>query len=128
MINTRFEAYKVKREIKRSGKQYLFKRFELNAYKEPTEDLSDIGTLSALYHEQNSYIQTQGSEVRTRSKKIPMLLLDYEQLSAFELKVDDCVVINKKLFKVTGIVNIQQWSIIADISLEEMDYENEAEL
>ena len=37
------------------------------------------------------------------------------------LKVDHQVVINGKTFKVTGIVNIQEWSIIGDISLEVID-------
>ena len=48
-----------------------------------------------------------------------MILCLYED--AKFLKMDDFVKINSKTFKVTGIVNIQEWNIIADISLEVID-------
>ena len=35
MINTRFEAYKIKRELKRSGIDYEFKRKKKNDFGEP---------------------------------------------------------------------------------------------
>ena len=33
MVNTKFEAYKLRRELKRSGNQFEFKRAKLNAFK-----------------------------------------------------------------------------------------------
>ena len=35
MINTQFEAYKIKRELKRSGIDYEFKRSGVNDFGEP---------------------------------------------------------------------------------------------
>lgn len=120
MINTRFEAYKLRRELKRNGKEYEFKRAKLNDFKEPTKDSVVAGKLTGLYHEQNSNVSiTTGDTTQTRTKKVPMILCLYED--ATFLKIGDFVKINSKTFKVTGIVNIQEWNIIADISLEVTD-------
>ena len=120
MINTKFEAYKLRRELKRVGREYEFKRAKLNAFKEPTADDEPVGKLLGLYHEQNASISiSTGDTTRTRTKKVPMILCLYEDARA--LNVKDLVVINSKKYKVTGIVNIQEWNIIADISLEVID-------
>lgn len=120
MINTKFEAYKIQRELKRAGKEYVFKRAKLNVFKEPTDEKEDAGSLLGIYHEQSSNISiTTGDTTQIRSKKIPMILCLYQD--ALFLKVDDTVKINNKTYKVTGIVNIQEWNIISDISLEVTD-------
>lgn len=120
MINTKFEAYKICRELKRAGMEYNFTRQKRNAFKEPLDETETTIKLVGLYHEQNSSVSMTVSETtQTRSKKIPMILCLYED--AKTLKVEDIVKINSKKFKVTGIVNIQEWNIIADISLEVVD-------
>lgn len=122
MINTRFEAYKIKRELKRSGIDYEFKRKEKNDFGEPTGDLEVFGSLKGIYHEQNSNIQvTTGDTTQVRTKKIPMILCLYEDTARLALVVGDTVTINAKTFKVTGVVNIQEWNLISDISLEVVD-------
>lgn len=120
MINTKFEAYKIRRELKKVGVDYEFKRAKLNAFKEQTNEDELAGKIKGLYHEQNSHVSvTTGETTRTRTKKTPMILCLYEDAKA--LKVDDFVMINSKKFKVTGIVNVQEWNIIGDISLEVVD-------
>lgn len=120
MINTKFEAYKLRRELKRIGKEYEFKRAKLNDFKEPTKEEEFAGKLLGLYHEQSSNVSiTTGDTTQTRTKKIPMILCLYED--ATFLKIGDKIKINSKTFKVTGVVNIQEWNIIADISLEVID-------
>lgn len=122
MINTRFEAYKLKRELKRSGIDYEFQRLGVNDFGEPSGELVLIGVIRGLYHEENSNIQiTTGDTTRVRTKKIPMILCLFDDAASLALKIDDFLFINKKKFKVTGIVNIQEWSIISDISLEVVD-------
>lgn len=124
MINSKFEAYKVNREITRSGGSYEFFRSWKNEFNEPSEDIEprDLGTLRALYHEENSNVQFQnGENVITRTKKIPMLLCLYESWLSLELEVGDFTFINGKKFVITGCVNVQEWSIIADVSLEVFD-------
>lgn len=126
MINTRFEAYKIKRELKRSGNTYNFKRHKLNKFKEPVGDEIDVGNLLAIYHELSGsvagYVRiTTGDTTQIRSKKEPMLLCLYEDATSLNLQIGDTVKINSKIHKVTGIINIQGWNIIADVSLEVVD-------
>lgn len=120
MINTKFESYKLRREIKKVGEEYEFNRAKTNEYKEPIDEKEVVAKISGLYHEQNSKISiTTGETTQTRNKKIPMILCLYED--AKPLKVGDVVEINSKKFNVTGVVNIQEWNIISDISLEVVD-------
>ena len=121
MVNTKFEAYKINRELKRSGKYYKFLRKKENKFGEPVGDSEVVAAIRGLYHEQNSNIQvTTGDTTQIRTKKIPMILCLYED-TAFSLLAGDFVKINNKTFKVTGVENIQEWSIILDISLEVVD-------
>ena len=122
MINTKFEAYKIKRELKRSGIDYEFKRTGKNEFGEQTNELNIVGMLKGLYHEQNGSIQiTTGDTTRIRTKKVPMILCLYEDTASLILQVGDIVKINAKTFKVTGVTNIQEWNLISDISLEVVD-------
>ena len=112
MINTRFEAYKIKRELKRSGIDYEFKRKKKNDFGEPAGDPEVFGSLKGIYHEQNSNIQvTTGDTAQVRTKKIPMILCLYEDTARLALVVGDTVTINAKTFKVTGVVYIQEWNL-----------------
>lgn len=124
MINTTFEAYKIKRELKRSGTEYKIKRRKKNDFGEPIENEESevVGKLKGLYHEQNSTIQiTTGDTTQVRTKKIPMILCLYEDTAFLALQIDDVIEINSKRFKVTGVTNIQEWNIISDVSLEVVD-------
>lgn len=123
MINTRFEAYKIKRELKRSGIDYEFSRPEKNEFGEPIGDkLKVVGTLKGLYHEQNGAIKiTTSDATQIRTKKVPMILCLYEDTASLILQIGDVVKINTKTFRVTGVLNIQEWNLISDISLEVVD-------
>ena len=122
MINTQFEAYKIKRELKRSGIDYEFKRSGVNDFGEPVGEPTVVGTIRGLYHEQNSSVQvTTGDTTQVRTKKIPMILCLYEDAASLVLQIGDIVKINTKTLKVTGVTNIQEWNLISDISLEVVD-------
>ncbi len=122
-MTTKFEAAKLKRELKMSGINYEFKRLKVNDFGEPIPGVNEVvATIKGLYHEQNSNIQiTTGDTTQVRTKKIPMVLCLYDGAALAALKVGDVVEINSKTFKMTGVVNIQEWNIIADISLEVVD-------
>lgn len=120
MINKKFETYKIRRELKRAGKEYEFYRAKLNDFNEPTKDTLFVCKIHGLYHEQNGHIGvTTGDTTQTRTKMVPMILCLYED--AKSLKMNDIVKISSKTFKVTGVVNIQEWNLIGDISLEVID-------
>lgn len=125
MINTRFEAYKVKREIKRSGKAFNFFRRKVNEFGELMDEIEVVGSINGIYHEQSSNIQINSTETtRFRTEKIPMILCLYSDVKKLNLKVDDFIAINDEKMTLSGVVNIQEWNIIADISLEVVDYGN----
>ena len=122
MVNKKFEAYKIKRELKRSGIEYEFKRIKKDSLGESLDEETVVGKISGIYHEQNSSISvTTGDTTQVRTKKIPMILCLYEDTAKLSLLVGDFVKINKKTFKVTGVTDIQEWNIISDISLEVVD-------
>lgn len=130
MINTKFEAYKLRRELKRSGKIYKIERYGVNGYGEPVKNAtSKVGEFKGLYHEQNGYMQMSTTDTtQVISKKIPMIMCLYEDIDNLNLKVDDfiqigecCGNIDFSEYRITDITNIQNWGIIADISLEPVE-------
>lgn len=124
MVNTKFEVYKVKRELKWSGRDYKFTRPETNQFGEPDNEKEEkeLGTLRGLYHEQNEHISVvTGDTTQTRTKKVPSILCLYEDVAPLALATGDRVKLNEKTMKVTGVVNIQEWNLIADVSLEVVD-------
>lgn len=130
MINTQFEAYKIWREVKRSGRSFTFKRPAKNQFGEqalPQDNNwvegKDNMVLKGLYHEQNEYISViTGDTTQTRTKKSRMILCLWEHVSELGIQAGDLLQIgDNKWLKVTGVLNIQEWSIIGDISLEVLD-------
>lgn len=121
MINNKFEAYKLIRELKRSGQKYKFFRRGLNKFKEKSTEPEEVCEILGLYHEQTSNVQTITRDgAVTRTEKIPMILCLMSD-DVRGLQIDDEVYINDKTYKVSGVVNIMNWDIISDISLEVVD-------
>lgn len=117
-MNTKFEAHKIQREINRSGHEFTFSRPIVNEFEEPTNLYADEKViLKGIYHEKNDSVKiiTDGM-VTVVTKKTPMILCLFEQVSG--VKKGDVLVYNSNTYDVVGIVNIQEWNIIADISLE----------
>jgi len=127
-MNTKFEAYKLQRELARSGKEYCFTRAGRNAAGEPDwKTKTEVGSLKGVYHEINYFVKTETSEAATvrgtrgRPMKQPMILCLLESVKECGLLFGDVTVINGKMFRVTGVQDIQEWNLIADISLEVID-------
>ena len=150
MSNVRFERAKLNRELKRNGIDVKVYRYAQNKYGEPIGDvrftgmwdglsrfdwdeiatyswndlvceISLIGSLRCIYHETNSYVTKQANNIATtRSLKSPMLLCRYEDVQAIGIAVGDVVRLSEG-FTVSGWVNIQEWGIYAEISLERVD-------
>ena len=80
-VNNKFEVYKVKREIKRSGKEFDFFREEENDFKEKViGSNTKVFTVKGLYYEHNAHIldsyllmiATENGEYRT--KRFPQIM------------------------------------------------------
>ena len=124
MINTRFEAYKVKRELKRSGKIFEFYRKANNEFGEPTGENILVGTMLGLLHlyKPTQYIKIHlSNDVQVRDKEEIMILCCKEDADKLNLQVGDLVKINGSWCKFNKAIDIQDWGIISDISVEEID-------
>ena len=123
MINTKFEAYKIKREITRCGQTFDIYRHQINEFGEPDDNLPTtlVGTFQGIYHEANGYVQiTAGETTQYRTKKQPMVLCLWDDVVHFNIVAGDNIALNGKYFKVTKALNIQEWGIVCDISLDEV--------
>lgn len=121
-VNLKFERYKLDRELKRSGESVEFLRSGVNEYGESSDDEQVLGDIRCLYHEQNGYVQlSTGETTQTRSKKIPMMLCLYDSCKELGIKLGDFCFVDGRKYNVTGVTDIQNWNIIADISLELVD-------
>lgn len=124
-VNLEFEAYKIAREIKKSGVHNVFYREQKNEFGEPAEGVETrltIGALNSLYHEQSGYVQIAVADgVQYRTKKLPMLMSLYEDVKYLGLQVGDYCVIDNRKYKITNILNLYNWDILCDLSLEVFD-------
>lgn len=132
MVNNKFEAYKLEREIKRSGTTFRFKRHKRNEFNELSGELELVGTITGLYHETNSQVtESLADGSITRTKKQPALLCLAEDYDTFKLEYGDVVVVSddashsrERTLRFIGAVDIANWGIIIDMSFEMVDHGN----
>lgn len=111
------ELKKVEREIKINGELYNVKREQLDEYKESTGNFEEVAQVKGIFHVVKSFISVKSSDATTvRGKGQPMLLTTYE--NAKNVQNGDIVLINDNMYKVLDKNNIQEYSIIVDISME----------
>ena len=114
----KMELYKAVREIKIHGTAYSLFRDKTDKYGEPTkEEPEKVATIRGLFHVSKGYITENIQEgTRTHSKGQPMLLVAYAETE--NVQNGDYLEINQNKYKVVEKNNIQEYSIVADISLE----------
>lgn len=129
MINNRFELYKLKREIRRSGDTYLFRRKEVNEYGEKTGKTTSLGVAPGLYHETSSQVsETTSDSAIARTVKQPMILVNMEDFMRLRLVHGDTVKLHlegsqetPKEFEFIKCIDIMNWGILADLAFREAD-------
>jgi hypothetical protein len=126
-MNLKFEENKLRRNLDRSGKDYDFFRSSVNEFGEQAASQTaaeKIATLRGLYHEVNDFIRLTTKEAgqsrRTAGslKKQPRILCFWKDMIESGMQFGDYTIINGKRYNVTGVTNVQEWNMIADISLE----------
>lgn len=114
-----FLLHRLRVQLDMRGIEYTFSRQAVDKFGQPLEDVQEQIKLKGIYHESNGYIQTTGSDATiTRTKKSPMILCLYED--GVKIKQGDSITIEGKQYKVSDVLNIQNYSIASDISLEEV--------
>lgn len=108
--------HQVKNEIARSGQEYQFKRKKENKYNQIVGE-EDIAIVKGIYHETNGYISLLKADASmVQSKKIPTILTLKE--NAIGIEQGDYTEIAGNKYKVTGVLDVQNYGIVVDISLE----------
>lgn len=134
-VNSKFELYKVKREIRKNGQKIDFYRTTTNEFGEPNHDGKRIHSIKGLYyefaaHQLDTYIVEYPVEAGTgRTKRTPQLLCPWDDLFFVNenneddcIKVNDWVNLNGKVARVIGVVNVMGWNTIAHITFSEVNY------
>lgn len=135
-VNKKYELYKVKREIKRSGVTIDFYRTPVNDFGEPQHEAKLIHSIKGVYyefaaHQLDTYIVENPVEGGVnRTKRTPQLLCAWQDLFFINnedyqddmIKVGDWVNLNGKAARVVGVVNVMGWNTIAHITFTEVDY------
>lgn len=108
--------HQVKNEIARSGQEYQFKRKKENKYHQIVGE-EDIAIVKGIYHETNGYISLLKADASmVQSKKVPTILTLKE--NAIRIEQGDYTEIAGNKYKVTGVLDVQNYGIVVDISLE----------
>lgn len=111
------EQKAVEREITRNGSIYTVKRNKVDKYGEPTQEVEEVTTLRGLFHISKSFVTQNTSDgSQTKTKGQPMVLALWEECET--IQNGDFVVINGNIYKIIDKNNIEEYNIIADISLE----------
>ena len=119
MISEQFQLHKVQRLINTNGVTYNFIRYSKNEYNEPSEESYENISVKGMYHGTTAYLSLTSSDSTTIRKQIsPMILCTWEDAKV--LKQEDQLMLHGKLYRVSGIVDIAELQLIADISLEEV--------
>lgn len=110
-----FIRNKLLRALNENGCDYEFTLRTVDEYNQPVDGRKL--TLRGVYHEQNSFITVASSDsASVQRKKSPMILCLFEDASL--INQGDKVTIEGVLYRVSGVLNIQDYGIVADISLE----------
>lgn len=148
MDGLEFELHKVEKEIKRHGNEYVFYRGDKNEFGEKIGEEKRVCVVKGIYHEERGYVSLKTQEgANIKSKSEPQILcainrgddgsddsflVPYESLEGDSegigdkvygvnektLKQGDIVYIGVNVYKVVNITDVQNYGIIANISLE----------
>lgn len=133
-VNNKFELYKVKREIKRSGKSFDFYRDVKNAFGEIVDGVGDkVFTVKGLYYEHNAHIldsyilMTETDNGQHRIKRYPQIMcitsdIRDESTGRYKIDIDDFCIFSDHKCRVVGIKDFMEWGMVCTISFEAIDY------
>ena len=136
-VNNKFEVYKVKREIKRSGKEFDFFREDENSFGEKVIGSKiKVFTVNGLYYEHNAHIldsyllMTATENGEYRIKRFPQIMCitddvmykDNNGIERCHINVGDFCYFSGRKCRVTGVKDFMEWGMVCTISFEAIDY------
>lgn len=112
-----FLRNKIKKQLDRNGLVYEFTRVMKDKFNQNTESGETL-LIKGIYHETNSFIklnETDSGSVQRKKNPTILTLLDEQSKT---LKQGDVVHINNVKYTVSGLLDIQNYGVVLDISLE----------
>lgn len=126
-----FTEARLKRFLQTGGTAFTFTEVELNDYNEPTETVDKSVTVLGVLHKLTVTSQVTSSQdaqvgSKTRSISSTSIMTSWESLvdgytGGKELSPEMVIEIDGSVFKIIKTENLNDWGIIAEISLEEYD-------
>lgn len=127
-----FTSARLKRFLTTGGQQFTFIEYELNSYNEPTSVAKSTKTILGVLHKSSSsgssILSSQSEQVGTtqRSSVHTAIMTSWESLvtgfsGGKELSPGMGIVINEVKYKIIKTENMNNWGIVAEITLEEYD-------
>lgn len=119
MLNTAFQTCKLRRALKIQGKEYLFKRYGANKFKEKTPVELDSISIKGIFHNTTSYTDiAEGASTKKQRKFTPMLMVLHEDYIVKPVLTGDVTEFMGQRYKVTGVENVEESDYAINISLE----------
>lgn len=118
MLTNNVALHRLVQAINWQGSVYTFFRRGENEYREKDGEPVEIARFKGLFHNgssEHTTVVTSDSGM-VISKNTPYIMTPYG--NGRKVRLDDTVIINSKMFKVTGVTNINEANIVAEISLE----------
>lgn len=113
----KIELYKITREIIMYGNMYKIERTSLDKYGESTGATKKLVDIRGLFHIEKGYVSRNVSDATTtHTKGQPKLLVSYAD-AVILIPNRDIITINDDTYTITEINNIQEYSIVCDLSL-----------
>lgn len=115
-MNAKYLENRTKRQLLTRGTEFTFLRDIEDKYHQSV-GADEVVTVRGIYHESNGYISVNKADsTLVQSKKTPMILALMVNVKL--IAQGDYTIINDRKYKVTGVLDIQNYGVVADISLE----------
>ena len=118
MFDKRTALHRVEQQIAWRGQLFSVLRPKLNEFNEKSDELEKALEIKGIFHNgsANHITVVIADSGQVQEKNTPYILTTY--FNGSQVKKDNRVIINGVPYKVTGVNNINEYSIISDISLE----------
>lgn len=113
-----FLRNKINRQIKQNGSKYIFKRYGVDEYDQLTNEIVKEMPIKGLFHETINHVQQILSESDgARITDVPQSYILCLFNDGDQIKMDDFVEINERIYKVVNKTNIGNFNVAYDINL-----------
>lgn len=118
MFDEKTTLHRVEQQIAWRGHLFSVLRSKMNEFNEKSDEPEKVAEIRGIFHNgsSNHVVVVIADSGQAQEKDAPYILTTW--FNGSQVKKDDIITINEVPYKVTGINNINEYNILADISLE----------